>query len=89
MGLIYLLLSKGTLGDSQMAWFKEHLLDPYARAVENLSRDRVQLMQDFKQRFVDCLRYMHFEQRYHSFSSFPIILAKPFTVSPSYIKKAG
>tara|TARA_R100000951_G_scaffold101969_1_gene93852 strand:+ start:570 stop:8564 length:7995 start_codon:yes stop_codon:yes gene_type:complete len=48
MGLIYPLLSKGNLGDSQMAWFKEHLLDPYARAQENLSTDRIQLMQDFK-----------------------------------------
>ena len=43
MGLIYPLLSKGKLGDSQMAWFKEHLLDPYARAQENLSADRLQL----------------------------------------------
>ena len=48
MGLIYPLLSKGKLGDSQMAWFKQHLLDPYARAVENLSKDRIQMMQDFK-----------------------------------------
>ncbi len=48
MGLIYPLLSKGKLGDSQMAWFKEHLLDPYARAQENISTDRLQLMQDFK-----------------------------------------
>ena len=49
MGLIYPLLSKDKLGDSQMAWFKEHLLDPYGRAIENLSRDRIQMMQDFKQ----------------------------------------
>lgn len=48
MGLIYPLLSKGKLGDSQMAWFKQSLLDPYARAQENLSADRIQLMQDFK-----------------------------------------
>jgi hypothetical protein len=48
MGLIYPLLSKGSLGDAQMAWFKENLLDPYARATENLSTDRLQLMQDFK-----------------------------------------
>ena len=48
MGLIYPLLSKGTLGDSQMAWFKEHLLDPYARAMENVSRSRINLLQDFK-----------------------------------------
>ena len=48
MGLIYPLLSKGKLGDSQMAWFKKNLLDPYARAQENISADRLQLMQDFK-----------------------------------------
>jgi len=48
MGLIYPLLSKGKLGDSQMAWFKEHLLDPYARAMENVSRSRINLLQDFK-----------------------------------------
>ena len=48
MGLIYPLLSKGKLGDSQMAWFKKNLLDPYARANENISTDRLQLMEDFK-----------------------------------------
>ena len=48
MGLIYPLLSKGKLGDSQMAWFKEHLLDPYGRAMENISRSRINLLQDFK-----------------------------------------
>ncbi len=48
MGLIYPLLSKGKLGDSQMAWFKQNLLDPYARAQENISTDRLQLMEDFK-----------------------------------------
>ena len=48
MGLIYPLLSKGKLGDSQMAWFKEHLLNPYGIAMENLSTDRLQLMEDFK-----------------------------------------
>ena len=48
MGLIYPLLSKGKLGDSQMAWFKKNLLDPYARAMENLSRSRINLLQDFK-----------------------------------------
>jgi len=47
-GLIYPLLSKGTLGDAQMAWFKTHLSDPYARAMENLSQDRLNLMNDFK-----------------------------------------
>ena len=31
-----------------MAWFKEHLLDPYARAMADITRDRVQMMADFK-----------------------------------------
>ena len=48
MGLIYPLLSKGKLGDSQMAWFKKNLLDPYAMANENIAVDRIQLMEDFK-----------------------------------------
>ena len=48
MGLIYPLLSKGKLGDSQMAWFKEHLFDPFAKAAEALSAARLQLMNDFK-----------------------------------------
>ena len=47
-GLIYPLLSKGSLGDAQMAWFKTYLFDPYARAMENLSQDRLNLMNDFK-----------------------------------------
>ena len=48
-GLIYPTLTKGKLGDKQMAWYKENLLNPYARAMDNLSRDRVQLMGDFKE----------------------------------------
>ena len=48
MGLIYPLLSKGKLGDSQMAWFKKHLLDPFARANQALSQARLNLMNDFK-----------------------------------------
>jgi len=49
LGLIYPTLSKGKEGDAQMAWYKEHLLDPYARAMENLSASRLNLMQDFAQ----------------------------------------
>ena len=47
-GLIYPLLSKGDLGDKQMAWFKHNLIDPFARANINLQQARVNLMQDFK-----------------------------------------
>ena len=48
MGLIYPLLTKGKLGDSQMAWFKKHLIDPYARAKHDISTARINLMDDFK-----------------------------------------
>jgi hypothetical protein len=48
VGLLYPTLAKGKLGDEQMAWYKERLLNPFARAMENLSRDRVNLMNDFK-----------------------------------------
>jgi hypothetical protein len=48
VGLLYPLLGKGALGDTQMAWFKEHLLDPYGRAMENLSRKQNRLSNDFK-----------------------------------------
>jgi|TARA_R110000824_G_scaffold142125_1_gene309041 hypothetical protein len=48
-GLLYATLAKGKLGDSQMAWYKKHLIDPYARAVESLTAARINLMQDFKQ----------------------------------------
>jgi len=48
VGLLYPTLAKGKLGNQQMAWYKERLLNPFARAMENLSRDRVNLMNDFK-----------------------------------------
>ena len=48
VGLIYKTLSKGALGDQQMAWYKENLLDPFARAMQSLSQARVQLMSDFR-----------------------------------------
>ena len=31
-----------------MAWYKAHLLNPFARAMENLANDRASLMQDFR-----------------------------------------
>jgi len=47
-GLLYKTLGKGKLGDAQMAWYKENLFDPFARAMENLSTARVNLMNDFR-----------------------------------------
>ena len=36
----YYILGKGDVGDAQMAWYKKNLLNPFARAMENVSRDR-------------------------------------------------
>ena len=48
VGLLYNTLSKGKLGDSQMAWYKKNLLDPYASAMSAISRERISLMEDYK-----------------------------------------
>ena len=49
LGLVYPTLSKGSVGDAQMAWYKRNLIDPYTKAQENLSTARLNLMNDFKQ----------------------------------------
>jgi len=46
-GLLYTTLGKGKVGDEQMAWYKTHVLDPYARAMQNISRDRIHMINDF------------------------------------------
>ena len=48
VGLLYNTLSKGKLGEQQMAWYKENLLDPYARAMNEISSARVALFEDYK-----------------------------------------
>jgi hypothetical protein len=48
VGLMYQLLGKGKQGNAQMAWLKKNLLDPYARAMGNISRERIALMDDYK-----------------------------------------
>jgi len=48
MGLIYPTLSKGLLGDNQMAWYKKHLITPYARAMSSMRTARLQMMNDFR-----------------------------------------
>jgi hypothetical protein len=48
-GLIYRLLGKGKVGEQHYAWFDEHLFEPYNRALSNLSKARINLMDDFKQ----------------------------------------
>ena len=48
VGLLYPTLAKGKLGDNQMAWYKKNLIDPFARANANISRERIALMNDYK-----------------------------------------
>ena len=48
VGLLYATLGKGKLGDQQMAWYKTHLLNPYARAMNELSSARIAMMNDYK-----------------------------------------
>ena len=48
VGLLYATLGKGKVGDSQMAWYKTNLLDPYARAMSNISRARRAMFEDYK-----------------------------------------
>ena len=48
VGLLYSTLGKGSIGDAQMAWYKAHLLNPFARAMENVANDRAAMMQDFR-----------------------------------------
>jgi len=48
LGLLYTTLGKGKKGEAQLDFYKENIFDPYTRAMENLSTDRVNLMSDFK-----------------------------------------
>jgi hypothetical protein len=47
-GLMYKLLSKGKLGNAQMAWIKKHMLNPYAKAMDQISSERVELFERFR-----------------------------------------
>jgi hypothetical protein len=47
MGLMYPTLSKGSLGDTQMAWYKENIIRPFSRAMTALDSERVTLMADY------------------------------------------
>jgi|11_taG_2_1085331.scaffolds.fasta_scaffold01611_2 hypothetical protein len=47
-GLMYKLLSKGKLGDAQMAWIKKHILNPYSKAMDEISIERVALFEKFR-----------------------------------------
>jgi len=47
-GLLYKLLGKGAVGDAQMAFFKDNLLDPYNRAEIQIGKAKVSAGADFK-----------------------------------------
>lgn len=49
VGLLYRTLGKGAQGEAQMEFYKKNLLDPYARGVDAVSRNRVKLLQSVKQ----------------------------------------
>ena len=48
LGLLYSTLPKGKKGEAALDFYQKNLFDPYTRATDNLSRDRVNLMADFK-----------------------------------------
>jgi Fe-S cluster biosynthesis and repair protein YggX len=48
MGLLYKTLGKGKLGDAQLAWYKKNLLDPFAKAMIDVSNYRVTLANNYK-----------------------------------------
>ena len=48
VGLLYRTLGKGKIGNAQMAWYKSTLLDPYARAMNDISRFQQSLQADFR-----------------------------------------
>jgi hypothetical protein len=49
MGLMYPLIAKGKVGDAQLKLMEEALFKPFNRAMNNISKDRVQITRDFKE----------------------------------------
>ena len=48
VGLLYKTLARGKVGDIQMQWFKDNLINPYARAMNDVSSARVAMFEDYK-----------------------------------------
>jgi len=48
LGLLYATVPKGKEGNKALGWIKKNLLDPYSVAMENINRERMQMMNDFK-----------------------------------------
>ena len=47
-GLLYVTLPKGVKGEKAYKFYQDALLDPYTRAMTNLSTSRINIMSDFK-----------------------------------------
>ena len=47
-GLLYNFLGKGKQGDADMAFFKEHLLDPFSKGVRNINSAKQKTADEFK-----------------------------------------
>jgi len=48
-GLMYNLLPKGKKGNKAMAWIEQNLFNPFNSGIENINKDRMQLMNRFKE----------------------------------------
>ena len=48
VGLLYPTLGKGEVGDAQMQWYKNNLINPYAKAMNRLSKARVYILNNYK-----------------------------------------
>jgi hypothetical protein len=48
LGLMYTVLPKGKKGNQALEWLDQNLLHPWAVAMENINRERMQVMNDFK-----------------------------------------
>ena len=47
LGLLYTTLGKNKVGDSQLSWYKNNLLDPYSKGLNNLNVAKLNLMNQF------------------------------------------
>ena len=47
-GLLYTFLGKGKQGDVDMAFFKEHLLDPFASGIRNINETKQKMSDEYK-----------------------------------------
>ena len=48
LGLLYTTLPKGKKGESAMAFYKEHLLDPYGKAITGLRTGRITIGKNYR-----------------------------------------